>query len=41
MGSINSKNKINYEDVQHACKFSLKNKTDQDNYKSLLDQDQL
>ena len=36
MGSINSKNKINYEDVQHACKFSLKNKTDQDNYKYII-----
>lgn len=36
MGSNNSKNKINYEDVQHACKFSLKNKTDQDNYKYII-----
>ena len=36
MGSGQSKNKINYEDVQHACKFSLKNKTDQDNYKYII-----
>ena len=33
---MHSKNKINYEDVQHACKFSLKNKTDQDNYKYII-----
>ena len=36
MGSNHSKNKINYEDMQHACKFSLKNKTDQDNYKYII-----
>lgn len=36
MGSSHSKNKINYEDVQHACKFSYKNKTDENSYKYII-----
>ena len=36
MGSSHSKNKINYEDMQHACKFSYKNKTDENSYKYII-----
>lgn len=38
MGITQSKKKINYEDVQHACKFYLKNKTDENNnnYKYII-----
>jgi hypothetical protein len=38
MGSNHSKNKINYEDVQHACKFSYrnKNKIDENSYKYII-----
>ena len=36
MGSMQSKNKINYEDMQYACKFSFKNKTHENNYKYII-----
>jgi len=36
MGLNQSKNKINYEDVQHACKFSFKNKTNGNDYKYII-----
>ncbi len=36
MGSNHSKHKINYEDVQHACKFPYKNKTDENSHKYII-----
>lgn len=36
MGSNQSKNKINYEDMQYACKFSFKNKNDENNCKYII-----